>query len=175
MRPRLALVLALAALAGCGDRGDRDPAAGAIVSQPPAPADRLPHLILYKRAAEGGPDVFMEARIGGTLVLGGPCVGLYASRDGPHAIVTTAGTLGQDGEGIFLDVGPHRFRDGDRIVSGGGFIGEAPARADLLAAPIPEACEGMPLVELSMIYPAPPEGPRQVPDAPPPPPSASLS
>ncbi|WP_265563473.1 hypothetical protein [Sphingomicrobium arenosum] len=140
----------------------------------PTPAEPLPHLILYKSADDGGPEVFMEALIGGTLDLNSPCVAVATGgEEGLNAIVTTEGVLGQDGDGLYLDVGPHRLRHGDAVMSGGGFLGEAFPRADMLQSTVPQTCAGMPLVEMSRLYPAPPQSsaPRTPPPPPPPPPT----
>ncbi|MCJ8190250.1 hypothetical protein [Sphingomicrobium aestuariivivum] len=164
---RAALVLALAALTACGDKGARDMAEEEAGSRMPAPAGNQPHLILYKSAEEGGPEAFMEALIGGSLLLDGPCVAVDVG-GGPVTIVTTEGSLHEDGDGLFLRVGPHEFRHGDPIMSGGGALNGLPADG-MLTAPVPEACREGPAVEMSYLYPAPPGGPGQPPESPPPP------
>ncbi|MCM8557175.1 hypothetical protein [Sphingomicrobium sediminis] len=171
---RLALLAAALVLAGCGgDEPCGDGAPQCLPDEPEAPVDDLPHLILYKSAEDGGPEAFMEALIGGKLDLSGPCVAIRTGgSEGRSVIVTTEGVVKRNDYGPYLEVGPHSFRDGDDIMSGGGFMGDYPQDESFLQEPIPEACKGDPKVQLSMIYPMPPE---EAPVFNPPPPTDTIS
>lgn len=161
----VAILLAILASGGCGGEesgrdlttSDFEGRAGGPEPVPPLQQASAPHLILYKSVQDGGPEAFMESLIGGTLDLSGPCVAIR-SGDEPHVIVTTEGRILVDEEGSLLRVGPHVFRDGDPIISGGGFMGDTPQNETILREPVPAACADAPKVQLSAIYPMPPEG-----------------
>jgi hypothetical protein len=128
------------------------------------------HFAQYRPFSQGGPEVFMEAILGGELQVRGRCLGLYlAESDAFYTIVwTAAARLGTDGEGVFVTEGAQRFRPGDEVIGGGGTMPQDFSDHQLVA-PFPKDCRGKGAVQLYGLKP-PEKGAVEPQPAPPPPP-----
>lgn len=113
-----ATLLALIVLAGCESES--------VEKQAPPPISARSgvadiHFPQYRPPAEGGPEAFMEAGMGGVLALRGGCLGFIGHDGRLQTIVWTPDArLGSDARGPFVAIGGSRFRPGDRLKGGGG-------------------------------------------------------
>lgn len=159
--------LALAALAACGpsaDEGAQDPAAAGVSAAAPEV-----HFPRYRPPGAGGPEAFMEAGIGGTLALRGPCLGFASESEFQTVVWPAEARLGSDAEGLFVAAGGERFRLGEFLIGGGGSM-SADNIDRRLETPFPADCDRAGAVELHSFRrseegfgepePAPPPPPR---------------
>ena len=135
---RAALLLAAGVLPGCGGQAPPVPQAPARV--PAAVVVEPIHFPRYRSPADGGPEEFMQAGIGGVFTLRGRCLGL-TEPDGSRfktVIWTQRASLGRDERGLFVMEGGERFRPGEQVSGGGGGLSGDPIWP--LETPYPAEC-----------------------------------
>jgi len=162
-----AALTALLGLVACGSQRETS------ASAQPDQASPTIHFVQYKSPHQGGPEVFMEALIGGKLAVRGGCVGILLGGEAEFApaVFHSEARLGRDRHGLFVESRGGIFRVGDDVQSGGGSLPSDFSEA-LLKRPLPIECKRPLMVELSGLE-RPPRNPPTVPVNPPPPPIAT--